>query len=91
MKKLLLVFLLNSLITNLFSQSPTENWRTKIAPEIRAAMDRGESADVLVVFNAKADLRAAQTLNTKTEKARFVFFSPAERRPMRSKTAKDSE
>ncbi len=73
MKKLFLVFLLNCLLINLFAQTPTEPWRTKIAPEIRAALDRGESADVLLIFKEKADLRAAKTLKTKTEKARFVF------------------
>lgn len=71
MKKLFFVILLNCLFVNLFSQ--TAPWREKIAPELRAALDRGESVDVLVVFSEKADLRAAQTLHTKSEKARFVF------------------
>jgi len=73
MKKLFLVFLLNCLLINLFAQSPTRPWRSKIAPEIRAALDRGESADVLLVFKEKADLHGAKTLKTKAEKARFVF------------------
>ena len=73
MKRLLLVLLFNSLILQLFGQSPASNWRNKIAPEICATMDRGESADVLVIFKEKADLRAAQALKTKSEKARFVF------------------
>ena len=59
------------MFVNLFSQ--TAPWREKIAPELRAALDRGESVDVLVIFSEKADLRAAQTLHTKSEKARFVF------------------
>ncbi|MDO8368381.1 MAG: S8 family peptidase [Saprospiraceae bacterium] len=73
MKKLFLFFLFNSLILNLFGQTPAKSWRLKIAPEILASMDLGESADVLLVFKEKADLRAAQTLKTKSEKARFVF------------------
>ncbi len=73
MKKLLLVFLCFSLFANLFGQLPTGPWRQKIAPEVRASMDRGETADVLVVFKEKANLHAAQILNTKSEKARFVF------------------
>jgi len=73
MKKLLIFFILGVCCTGLFGQTPAETWRAKIAPEIRAALDRGESADVLVVFEEKADLRTAQTLKTKSERARFVF------------------
>ncbi|MFN0176940.1 MAG: S8 family peptidase [Saprospiraceae bacterium] len=73
MKKLFLIFLLNSFLINLFSQTPAAPWPTKIAPEICARLDRGESADVLLVFKEKADLRPAQNLKTKSEKARFVF------------------
>lgn len=69
MKKLLLVFLLNSLIVNLFGQTFSE----KISPEIRAALDRNETPDVLIIFKEKADLHTASTLKTKSEKARFVF------------------
>ncbi len=73
MKKLFLVFLLNNLLINLFGQTPAEPWPTKITPEIRVRLERGESADVLLVFKEKADLRPAQILKTKSEKARFVF------------------
>ncbi len=69
MKRLSLVFLLNISIGLIFGQTNPE----KIAPEIRAALNRGEMPDVLLVFKEKADLRAAQTLKTKSEKARFVF------------------
>jgi serine protease AprX len=73
MKKLFLVFLLNNLLINLFGQTPAEPWPTKITPEIRVRLERGESADVLLIFKEKADLRPAQILKTKSEKARFVF------------------
>ncbi len=69
MKKLLVVFLFILTAFALFSQTPAE----KIAPEIRAAMNRGESADVLLIFKEKADLHGAQSLNTKSEKAHYVF------------------
>lgn len=73
MKKLFLLFLLNSLIFNAFAQSPSDAWRLKIAPEVLATLDQGKTSDVLIVFPEKADLRAAQHLQTKSEKARFVF------------------
>ena len=73
MKKSCFVFILCIILGNLFGQTPAEPWCTKIAPDICAALDRGEVADVLVVFNAKTDLSAAQNLNTKSQKARFVF------------------
>ncbi len=73
MKNLFIFLALSISCTGLFGQTPAETWRAKIAPEIRAALDRGESADVLVVFKEKADLHAAKTLKTKSEKARFVF------------------
>ena len=73
MKKLFIVFVLGVFSTALFGQMPSESWRAKLAPEILAALDRGEAADVLLVFKEKADLRAAQTLKSKSEKARFVF------------------
>ena len=73
MKKLLIFIVLAIPYTNLFAQTPPEAWRTKLAPEVRAALDRGEAADVLLVFGQKADLSAAKTLKTKTAKARFVF------------------
>ncbi|MBC7778231.1 MAG: S8 family peptidase [Phycisphaerae bacterium] len=73
MKKLLIFFVLSILCSGLFGQTPAEPWRTKIAPEIRAALDRSEAADVLVVFKEKADLGTTKTLKTKSEKAHFVF------------------
>jgi len=73
MKKLLLFLVLHGLLAQLFGQTPAEPWRNKIAPEILAALDRGETADVLVVFSETADLRRSNSLNRKSDKARFVF------------------
>lgn len=73
MKKLFFVFILHSLVFHVFGQNPADSWRLKLAPEVAAALDRGEATDVLILFKAKADLRAAKPLNSKLEKARFVF------------------
>jgi serine protease AprX len=48
-------------------------WRHKIAPEVRAALDRGASSDVLVCFREKADLRGAASRADKKAKTRFVY------------------
>jgi subtilisin family serine protease len=53
-----------------FSQEP---WKTKVAPELRAAFQRGETADFLVVMREQADVSAAQALPTKSAKAHYVY------------------
>jgi serine protease AprX len=73
MKKITLFFLLlNTLTINLFSQN-TVAWRSKVAPEILAAFDRGESADLLVAFTEQADIKAAKMIHGKSAKAHYVF------------------
>lgn len=69
MVRLSFVVLLNILLTPLFAQ----NFSPKIAPELRAALSRGESPDVLVIFREQADLSKAKQLKSKSEKAHFVF------------------
>jgi subtilisin family serine protease len=72
MKKFpLIVLLLNISFAASFGQ--TSAWRSKVSPEILAALDKGEKVDLLVVFREQADLSAARFLKTKSEKARFVF------------------
>ncbi len=48
-------------------------WNSKIAPELRGAFNNGEAPDALVVFREKADVSAANSLRTKSEKAQWVF------------------
>lgn len=48
-------------------------WHEKLAPGLRAAYDRGERADLLVVFREKADLSGVRYLRGKSAKARFVY------------------
>ena len=72
MKKILLpTLLLNIVAISLFGQVAA--WRPKVSPEILATIDRGETAEVLVVFHEQADLNGAKKLKTKSEKARFVY------------------
>ncbi|MFN0216753.1 MAG: S8 family peptidase [Saprospiraceae bacterium] len=73
MKNTLLVLFFANCISPIFGQTPNEPWRQKIDPEVLAAMNRNEQTDILLVFKEKADLRASQNLNTRTEKAQFVF------------------
>lgn len=72
MKKILFAVAALLMLANGFSQTPDPSIQ-KIAPEIRAAFQKGEKADFLVVFKEKADLRGAQTMPTKASKADFVF------------------
>jgi subtilisin family serine protease len=69
MSRLTFVFLLNLLVSALFAQG----FSPKIAPELRAAIQRGESPDVLVIFREKADVSKAKQLPSKSAKAHFVF------------------
>ncbi|HAD11110.1 MAG TPA: peptidase S8 [Saprospirales bacterium] len=69
MPRFFLPILLNLFISSLFAQ----NLSTKIAPELRAAIQRGESPDVLVIFREKADISQAKQLPSKSAKAQFVF------------------
>lgn len=72
MKKiLLLALLLNIVAAESFGQSST--WRSKVSPELLAILDKGETADALVVFREQADLGSAKKLKTKSEKAHFVY------------------
>lgn len=72
MKKALhVIVLLQLLATVVFAQGNA--WRSKVAPELLAGSDKGERADVLIVFNEQPDVSAAKKLKTKSEKARFVY------------------
>lgn len=50
----------------------TQGTPSKIAPEVRADLNAGKEAEVLVVFSARADLRAADQLRDKVAKGRYV-------------------
>ncbi len=49
------------------------NWQTKVDPDVRASLERGQTASYLVIFREQADLSAASQLPTKVEKARYVY------------------
>ncbi len=70
-KTLVVILLLQFAAVTTFAQVAA--WRSKVAPEILAVLDKGERADVLVVFREQADVSAAKNLKTKSEKARFVY------------------
>lgn len=55
-----------------FAQSPAV-WRSKVAPDVLAAFDRGQTADVIVVLNEQADVSAARQLHGKAARSNFVF------------------
>lgn len=45
----------------------------KIAPELRAAFQRGEQQDILLVMTVQANLQSAATIHGKANKAKYVF------------------
>ena len=73
MKKILLfALLLGTAVIVSFGQSPAA-WQSKVSPEIRTALDRGEKADFIVIFRDHSDLSGARLLKTKSEKNRYVY------------------
>ena len=68
----LFVALLICCATTVSAQSPTD-WQTKVDPELRATLERGETARYLLIFREQADLSAARPLRTKAEKAQYVY------------------
>lgn len=48
-------------------------WQAKVDRQILDKVQRGIAEDFLVVLSSQADLSAAQKLNTKEEKGRYVF------------------
>ncbi len=71
-KTLLIALLLNVAFAASFGQNAAV-WRSKVSPEILTTLDKGETADVLIVFNEQADLSAARFFKTKSDKANFVY------------------
>lgn len=71
MHRFLLLVLLNLFLSPIFAQ----NFSQKISPELRSAMERGESPDALVIFREQANLGEAQRMNTKSAKAHYVFLA----------------
>ena len=64
--------LLGIYLENAFSQNSNE-WRDKVVPEVRAMLDRGEKADIIVVLREQADVRGAKNFSSKGSKAHFVL------------------
>ncbi len=71
-KNIAFVLLLLIGTTCALAQTPAV-WRQKVAPEVLALLDRGQTADVLVVFQERADVAPARFLRGKNARARFVF------------------
>lgn len=68
----LVLAFLQFLLTGASGQSDP-SWRDKLSPEVRAAYNRGDRADILIAFGERADLSRAADLKTRSEKARFVY------------------
>jgi subtilisin family serine protease len=61
------------LLTGLSASAQTTAWKDKIAPQLQAAFNRGETSDFLVVLREQADVSGANNLPTKSAKAHFVY------------------
>lgn len=68
----LLAAMLLAFSSSVYSQN-TAAWREKVAPELRAALDRGETVDLLVTLDARPDLSGARALRGKSAKAHYVY------------------
>jgi len=62
-----------ALLLAAFSAFGQNEWRSKTAPELLAAFNRGETADFLLVFKEKADFGNPRSGETKSERAHRVF------------------
>lgn len=70
-KTLCVILLLQFAAVTAFAQVAA--WRTKVAPAVLTSFDKGEQADVLIVFREQADVSSAKNLRTKSEKASYVY------------------
>ncbi len=50
-----------------------DDWKEKVSPSLLEKAEAGEKVDFLVVLHEKADVSGAKKLNTKNEKAWYVF------------------
>lgn len=73
MNRLFSAAVLLLLFLNAVSAQYNDSWRNKLSPEVQAAFQRNERVDILITFEARADLSDARFFNTKPEKARFVY------------------
>ncbi|MEO6037385.1 MAG: S8 family serine peptidase, partial [Saprospiraceae bacterium] len=69
---LLSAFTFFVLLHTAMAQSPGD-WSAKVEPEIRAALEHGQTANYLVIFQEQADLSPARQLTTKTAKGHYVY------------------
>ena len=73
MKNLLLLGFASFAMTSMvFAQSPG-TWQNKVDPEVRVALESGQTVNYLVIFQEQADLSAARQLTTKSAKAQYAY------------------
>jgi subtilisin family serine protease len=72
MHRLILLYCF-ALLSNLSASAQLTNWKDKVAPELQAAFNRGETADFMVIMREQADVSGANNLPTKFAKAHFVY------------------
>jgi serine protease AprX len=61
------------LFTTLLSAQNDANWREKLDPEVKTALNTHQTLDILIVLKETADISAAKNIKTKNAKAQFVF------------------
>ncbi|MBK9335734.1 MAG: S8 family serine peptidase [Lewinellaceae bacterium] len=64
--------LLFSCFTLLHAQAPFPG-QSKLSAGVPASLSRGETPDLLLIFQEKADISAVHRISGKTEKARYVY------------------
>src|ERR671923_1392036 len=64
--------LVSLVMVNAYSQT-TPDWKQKISPSLYSLAEDGKQIDFLIIFKNQADVSEAGLLQTKNEKAHFVF------------------
>ncbi|HEX5111299.1 MAG TPA: S8 family serine peptidase, partial [Saprospiraceae bacterium] len=73
MKKLLLITLGLATLIQLLQGQTTPAWHNKVSASLLEKTANGESAPFFILLNEQADVSAARSLETKNEKAAYVF------------------
>ncbi|MEO6760332.1 MAG: S8 family serine peptidase, partial [Saprospiraceae bacterium] len=73
MKQIFLFCLVTFCLAGSAFAQAADTWKSKADPDLRAALDRGETVNCLLIFKEQADLRAARQLKTKAEKGQYAY------------------
>jgi subtilisin family serine protease len=73
MRKIILFTSVFLAVSGLLSAQTTPSWQAKVAPSLLEETRHGETVPFIILLAAQADVSAARLLDSKEEKATFVF------------------